>query len=705
MAVQNLITCEVDNIQYLLHPQILGSTEAPIKADQVIPVLLLTEEELNGTPEQIYDLLKYYVDTDDVCSQSFTDILVEKPSRASKGGAIVINKRGKIKATVEVGVGAGLEAGAEDGGDGADDGADDGDGNDDDDENDDDHQEKDLPSGPYFLSGPNLHRAYRLYPDTQDAFVHGIIPSNIYDPSEGFKAVSFLAKDGMFKTIPVPSQHYTRFPSPGKRKRALAGKRVAITDGLEVKGTKTTLSCRAYVDTYPPFTTTDTYVQRLVEEGAVLVGKTKTSQLRIGCSTWPETHFPLNPRWARRGNMFDVTGSGIGSASALAGYEWLEGVLGVMVIDSAVRESGKRYGLFGLRRSINTGHDEEASEGGYGNVGIFARSLKELALISQNTFPSSDGSGKESSRNTTVKKILYLDYPKDDNKLDYAMEIFVNALEQHLGVERTTINLDEEWKKYQEKKGLNWALWQTATLLYEIDHYHEYAQFRRDYQEAHPQSNRALYDLDAQVPWSSAREHEDYQKELLNQLKIFRNWFEKDILESNGDDTIIVLPDISFHQGHIIGFFGRMLAFEDLISPNISKPQVSVPFTQKSGEFVGDYQSYSPIVASVIGPGMSDTSLTSPLSQALTASGLPTSVLPGPRCFPLPDDGAVATTDITKTTRLLNEMWTSSEDEFASLKQRNARGGEDEELDGETLAKSSLNIEVNLQELKLDNEE
>ncbi|KAJ4362814.1 hypothetical protein N0V85_009334 [Neurospora sp. IMI 360204] len=47
-----------------------GSTEAPIKADQVIPVLLLTEEELNGTPEQIGQLLQYYVDTDDKTPKS-----------------------------------------------------------------------------------------------------------------------------------------------------------------------------------------------------------------------------------------------------------------------------------------------------------------------------------------------------------------------------------------------------------------------------------------------------------------------------------------------------------------------------------------------------------------------------------------------------------------------------------------------------------
>lgn len=464
MSVPNLITCEVDDIQYLLHPQILGSTEAPIKADQVIPVLLLTEEELNGTPDQIGQLLQYYVDTDDVCSPSFTDILVEKPSSKSNTEFFVrrdysplsdratyrlkyaIHKPRTTKSSVEAEAEAGAGAGAE--------------------TKDDDEEEDKLPSGPYFLSGPNLHRAYRLYPDTQDAFCYGIIPNDVYDPSSagGFQAVSFLAKDGMSKTIPVPSQHYTRFnglgsSSPDRRKRAMAGKRVAMTDGLEVKGTKTLLSCKAYVDTYPPSTKTDSYVQNMLEEGAVILGKTKTSQLRIGNSLWPETHFPCNPRSARRGNIFDARGTGIGSASALAGYDWVEYAVGGNV-DSAVREPGKLYGLYGLRRLLNTeAHNsnagpEKSNPGGDGNVGIFARSLKELAVVAESTFPPAAGEGKESSGNT-VNKILYLDYAKDE-KLEYAMDIFINALERQLNVGRTTIDLDEEWRKYRVKSGIEW---------------------------------------------------------------------------------------------------------------------------------------------------------------------------------------------------------------------------------------------------------
>lgn len=70
---------------------------------------------------------------------------------------------------------------------------------------------------------------------------------------------------------------------------------------------------------------------------------------------------------------------------------------------------------------------------------------------------------------------------------------------------------------------------------------------------------------------SSARAHLDQQKQLQDQVQMFREWFEQHILLNPKDttgsregDTIIVIPDVSFHQkGHILGFSGRMLAFEE----------------------------------------------------------------------------------------------------------------------------------------------
>lgn len=44
----------------------------------------------------------------------------------------------------------------------------------------------DLPSGPYFLHGPNLYQAWRLYDDFLDAFTFGVIPNSINDTDDGY---------------------------------------------------------------------------------------------------------------------------------------------------------------------------------------------------------------------------------------------------------------------------------------------------------------------------------------------------------------------------------------------------------------------------------------------------------------------------------------------------------------------------------------
>jgi hypothetical protein len=44
----------------------------------------------------------------------------------------------------------------------------------------------DLPSGPYFLHGPNLYQAWRLYDDVLDAFAFGVIPNSINDTEDGY---------------------------------------------------------------------------------------------------------------------------------------------------------------------------------------------------------------------------------------------------------------------------------------------------------------------------------------------------------------------------------------------------------------------------------------------------------------------------------------------------------------------------------------
>lgn len=123
--------------------------EESVKADQIIPVLVLSEGEIYGGPEKLAETLQHYVSHDDVCSLEFTAILVMKPSGSGgKRTMTAISSVYHLQADLEA-----KENAAE------------------------------LPSGPYFLSGSNLHQAWKLYPDDLDAFTVGVIPENVGEPA------------------------------------------------------------------------------------------------------------------------------------------------------------------------------------------------------------------------------------------------------------------------------------------------------------------------------------------------------------------------------------------------------------------------------------------------------------------------------------------------------------------------------------------
>jgi Asp-tRNA(Asn)/Glu-tRNA(Gln) amidotransferase A subunit family amidase len=135
-----------------------------------------------------------------------------------------------------------------------------------------------------------------------------------------FQAVATLSSDGASHTIPVPSRFYHRPDAT----RPLAGKRVALTDTFAVQGAKTTLSSKAWTQLYPAADASAAYVKKLLDLGAVVVGKTRTSQFSTGLQ-WVDHHAPVNPRGDR---YHEPSGSSVGAAASLAGYHWLDLAVG-----------------------------------------------------------------------------------------------------------------------------------------------------------------------------------------------------------------------------------------------------------------------------------------------------------------------------------------------------------------------------------------
>lgn len=102
--------------------------------------------------------------------------------------------------------------------------------------------------------------------------------------------------------------------------------RVSISDTISVKGTHTTFSSRAWKSLYKEASSnTAKYAQTLLDQGAVIIGKTKTSQFGTGAE-WIDQQAP----WSARGDGYNsMKGGSVGASAALVGYPWLDHSIGV----------------------------------------------------------------------------------------------------------------------------------------------------------------------------------------------------------------------------------------------------------------------------------------------------------------------------------------------------------------------------------------
>ena len=122
----------------------------------------------------------------------------------------------------------------------------------------------------------------------------------------------------------VPSRHYYTL----SKEKPLNGYRIAIKDIYDLNGLRTAASNRAYRDVYPARNRTANVIQRLIHDGAIIVGKTKTTTFadrELATKDWIDTHSPFNPRGD--GYIWGG-GSSTGSATAIAAYDWLDFAIG-----------------------------------------------------------------------------------------------------------------------------------------------------------------------------------------------------------------------------------------------------------------------------------------------------------------------------------------------------------------------------------------
>lgn len=199
-----------------------------------------------------------------------------------------------------------------------------------------------IPHGPYFVSSTGaVYEAWRLYSDHAGAFTETLFPS-----AGGTFSILPANIAGQSLAVAVPSRlYYTKTAD-----KPLAGVRLGIKDIFDIAGVKTSNGNRAWYRLYPEANETALPVQRLIDAGAVIVGKMVTSQFANGESPtadWVDYPSPFNPR----GDGYQYPSSSSSGPGAGAGaYEWLDLALGSDT-GGSVRGPASVQGIYGNRPS------------------------------------------------------------------------------------------------------------------------------------------------------------------------------------------------------------------------------------------------------------------------------------------------------------------------------------------------------------------
>ncbi|EEU34049.1 uncharacterized protein NECHADRAFT_50177 [Fusarium vanettenii 77-13-4] len=333
-----------------------------------------------------------------------------------------------------------------------------------------------LPDGPYFVSTTGrIYQAYRLYADVQGAFSESSILNQ-----DGSYSVLPANLPGHSLAVAVPSRlYYTR-----TTKKPLAGVRLGIKDIFNVQGLKTSNGNRAWYNLYPAANRTAPAVQNLLDAGAVIVGKMKTSQFANGESAtadWVDYHAPFNPR----GDGYqDPSSSSAGPAAGVAAYPWLDIALGSDT-GGSIRSPSQVQGIYGNRPShglVSLGDTMPLSPH-FDTAGLFSRDPALWKTAAQALY------GTNISLNDSYpSNILTIGFPTQaESELNIILTQFLANLTDFLSAKATPFNLEERWNS------TNPSAPSVSTLLnntYEIVSAKEQARlvrdpFFRDYGAAH----------------------------------------------------------------------------------------------------------------------------------------------------------------------------------------------------------------------------
>ncbi|KAJ5342597.1 hypothetical protein N7541_011721 [Penicillium brevicompactum] len=379
----------------------------------------------------------------------------------------------------------------------------------------------DLPKGPYFYSPKTgeLYQAFRLYADHQLAFTEAALS----DGAGGFKPLPAAVSGAMTKSVAVPSRLYY---TPSSQK-PLAGLRVGIKDIFDLKGLRTSGGNRAYYDLYPPRNTTGPALQRLIDAGAVVIGKMGTVQFANGdnpTADWVDFHCPFNPR----GDGYQAPGgSSSGPGAGMASYDWLDIAIGSDT-GGSMRSPGGMQGLFANRPSTGAVNLDNVIPlcHALDTAGVFARNAATWSKVMHAWYENF------TDYTEYPKKLFYQNssFPAVNTTAGALIEEFVGKVEKFLGAKREFVNISSQWEETQPSgtAAISKFLNTTYASLVSVDQYRSLSlPFYEDYAAKH-EGRRPFVNPGPLARWAWGQENggDAAYDEALKNKTVFKDWWE-----------------------------------------------------------------------------------------------------------------------------------------------------------------------------------
>ncbi|KAK5096304.1 hypothetical protein LTR70_003057 [Exophiala xenobiotica] len=487
---------------------------------------------------------------------------------------------------------------------------------------------QELLPGPYIIVKETLRDVWKVVDDAYGTCITTLRPQPGSRPFEPF---NLRSADSQFPSFALPSRVKAKAASSSK----LSGLRILVKDNIDLEGVKTSNGNRAFYDTYPPREQSAPCVQRLIMQGADVLGKTKMSPF----ANWEEPieHIDYQAPWNTRADGHQSPGgSSSGSAMAIASYDWLDVAIGTDTWASVTRPA-LWAGCFGLRPSM----DAVASEGiepfspPFDTAGILAASLQTCRDV------ASEWLTHEAlvQRPQPISSIIW---PTDywDNisvKQAQLARKLVESMKASLNVDCEDISFAEAWSKSPpaDAHGLSLAEYiNDAPPTQCYDAYHATQDFRDKYQELF---DRQPYVSPAtQSMWEYAKTvTREERNRGFEKMATYAKWLSSHVLTGTHSNTLVILPiedmkpryrdqqpDFRRPPQDGISYLG--------LAPVLKAPLLTVPIDEISYEStITGKTERLPFAVAVMGTPGTDLSLMDNILKVLEHAGISATVKTG----------------------------------------------------------------------------